>query len=529
MTTSFQVDNLCYIHITIFGILRFKCYNYTMKNVTKSSGVLLLFSAILLGSAISVHADTPTTTNDASSYNYPMGYFAEVQSQTGNAAAVPSNAPKPATDLPGALTQKSATQVEQATADITEKAKQQVVSDTSIQKTSVKFDENPTVSPMIYQSSVSKIQTLSTSAPDNLSSADSSLPRKDAVDIASYQSWMTQNDFNQLKAQGVKTIVVKLTQATNYINPYAKSQIQMAKNAGLNVAVYHFSVFGGHNTSQATANAEATAEGKYFATVAKQYGLPANTVMINDAEYTDGTAGLPVFDWTQASQQFANAVKSQGYANVKYYTSKSWAVDYTGQMEPRILGAKNGWIAQYLYGKPSASNLQNTNFGAWQYSSQMYFQNLSNNYPVDVSIDYSNLFNAPATTAPVYRMYNPNSGEHFYTENTNEVLSLQKAGWNYEGVGWNAPLKTTTTPVYRVYNPNKGGYHFYTTSAYEKDQLVKKGWRYEGISFRSAGSVKVYRAYNPNNGMHNYTINSYEQNALIKAGWKNEGIGWYGS
>uniref|UniRef100_UPI0023EB422F IMP dehydrogenase n=1 Tax=Lactococcus petauri TaxID=1940789 RepID=UPI0023EB422F len=40
-------------------------------------------------------------------------------------------------------------------------------------------------------------------------------------------------------------------------------------------------------------------------------------------------------------------------------------------------GAKNMWIAQYLYGKPSASNLQNTQFGSWQYTSQMYFTNFS--------------------------------------------------------------------------------------------------------------------------------------------------------
>lgn len=36
----------------------------------------------------------------------------------------------------------------------------------------------------------------------------------DAVDVASHQSWMTQADFNALKAQGVKTIVVKLTEGT---------------------------------------------------------------------------------------------------------------------------------------------------------------------------------------------------------------------------------------------------------------------------------------------------------------------------
>lgn len=47
-----------------------------------------------------------------------------------------------------------------------------------------------------------------------LNANDTSLPRRDVVDIASHQYWMTQADFNALKSAGVKTIVVKLTQGT---------------------------------------------------------------------------------------------------------------------------------------------------------------------------------------------------------------------------------------------------------------------------------------------------------------------------
>ena len=62
--------------------------------------------------------------------------------------------------------------------------------------------------------------------PSDLKSDDNTLPRKDAVDIASYQSWMTQADFNSLKTSGVKSIVVKLTEGTNYTNPYAAKDEQ---------------------------------------------------------------------------------------------------------------------------------------------------------------------------------------------------------------------------------------------------------------------------------------------------------------
>lgn len=136
---------------------------------------------------------------------------------------------------------------------------------------------------------------------------------------------------------------------------------------------------------------------------------------------------------------------------------------------------------------------------------------------------------AQAADVSMHRMYNPNSGEHFYTKDTNEKNNLQKHGWKYEGIGWTAP--STGNPVYRLYNKNAGDHH-YTLHAYEKDHLVKVGWKYEGVGWYSdtKKSVPLYRAYNPNAkaGSHNYTVNKNEQNHLIKVGWRNEGIAWYG-
>lgn len=130
-------------------------------------------------------------------------------------------------------------------------------------------------------------------------------------------------------------------------------------------------------------------------------------------------------------------------------------------------------------------------------------------------------------TNAMYRLYNPNSGEHFYTASTTERDSVKKAGWKYEGIGWQAP--SSGTPVYRLYNPNAGDHH-YTPYTYEKESLVKAGWKYEGVSWYSGGNQPLYRLYNPNAkaGAHHYTLLQSERNNLIKAGWKNEGIGWYG-
>lgn len=68
---------------------------------------------------------------------------------------------------------------------------------------------------------------------------------------------------------------------------------------------------------------------------------------------------------------------------------------------------------------------------------------------------------AEAATNEMYRLYNPNSGEHFYTANTVERDKVKKAGWKYEGIGWNAPA--SGDPVYRLYNPNAGDHHYSAT------------------------------------------------------------------
>lgn len=39
----------------------------------------------------------------------------------------------------------------------------------------------------------------------------------------------------------------------------------------------------------------------------------------------------------------------------------------------------------------------------------------------------------------MYRVYNPNNGEHVFTTNAGEKDTLVKSGWKYEGIGWYAP------------------------------------------------------------------------------------------
>ena len=132
-------------------------------------------------------------------------------------------------------------------------------------------------------------------------------------------------------------------------------------------------------------------------------------------------------------------------------------------------------------------------------------------------------------TTPMYRLYNPNSGEHFYTGSIEERDNLSGLGWNYEGEAWNAPTNTGT-PVYRMFNPNSGDHH-YTMSQQEVENLKAIGWRYEGVCWNSGGNVPQFRLYNPNAdcGSHHYTSSEEERDNLVALGWNWEGIGWFGS
>lgn len=150
---------------------------------------------------------------------------------------------------------------------------------------------------------------------------------------------------------------------------------------------------------------------------------------------------------------------------------------------------------------------------------------------VELALSGRGISNTPTQrSAVMHRLYNPNSGEHFYTASTYERDSVVRAGWSYEGTAWNAPL--VGDPVYRMYNPNSGDHH-YTPSAGERDMLVRVGWRYEGIGWYTsvAQSQPLYRLYNPNasTGTHHYTRSYYEATHLTFVGWRYEGIGWFGT
>lgn len=128
------------------------------------------------------------------------------------------------------------------------------------------------------------------------------------------------------------------------------------------------------------------------------------------------------------------------------------------------------------------------------------------------------------TFGRIERLYNPNSGEHFYTRDRSEGESLKRAGWNAEGECFG--FAEAGTPIYRVYNPNVGD-HFFTADKAEAENCIKAGWKDEGIAwYTDPLTTTAYRLYNPNSGRHFFTENEAEAKYLVTLGWNDEGIAW---
>ncbi|GAB2025804.1 hypothetical protein OfM1_18760 [Lactovum odontotermitis] len=132
----------------------------------------------------------------------------------------------------------------------------------------------------------------------------------------------------------------------------------------------------------------------------------------------------------------------------------------------------------------------------------------------------------PAVANAVYRVYNLNNGDHYYTASQYEAQSLVNSGWQYDGIAF---YNSTSggTPIYMLYNPNSGE-HFITGSSFEANSLAAAGWNNQGVAWIAPSSgLPVYRLYNPN-GFHFWTTSAYEKDSLVAAGWHYEGVAFYG-
>ncbi|WP_430597557.1 GH25 family lysozyme [Enterococcus sp. AZ177] len=264
---------------------------------------------------------------------------------------------------------------------------------------------------------VARSSNLLRNSMDIVYAGEANRPKSHFIDISSHNSSISVANFKKMKTYGIKGVVVKLTEADYYTNPFAQEQINNATAAGLKVSAYHYAHY--------TTSSSAAKEANYFASLADRFKLPKSTIMVIDIE----EGKMLNSSLTPNTTTFVNTLKSKGYSNPMYYMNRSYAT--SGYFSVSKFGAKNMWVAQYPY-TPTAAMKWNNEFSAWQWSSQYYIPGIA--HPFDISMDYSGYLE---------------SGAQGRWLSANQYVTITKKNYS---IWSNFNFNSTTNSTTKVYN-----------------------------------------------------------------------------
>lgn len=293
---------------------------------------------------------------------------------------------------------------------------------------------------------VMTVKCISANGIPSIVAGQSGTPRIDFVDVSSWNGKLLFDDFKKIKNYGVKGIIVKLTEGKHYLNPNARLQIDNARQAGLKIAVYHYSKF--------NSSSEAVLEADYFLKYVKQFGLSRETVLVNDLEDSQ-TKRLTV---TANAVAFRNRLVTSGYSKHMVYTSLNYIT--VTKFDVQLFGNRNIWMASYPY-QPTSNNLWYTQYGAWQWNSKTSFPGVSGLF--DVSVDYGSIF--------------LQQSKKIGRQNTLLNRAQQKkhnnlSGYHHDGKGW---YWFENGKRYTGFKHYTGKYYWFINGVRQKNQWKKNG------------------------------------------------------
>lgn len=186
------------------------------------------------------------------------------------------------------------------------------------------------------------------------------------LDISSYQSGIT---VQQIKTSGAKAVVIKLTESTNYTNPYIAQQINVCKQAGIkHIHFYHF--------QRATSVSGLTAEANYCVSVAKKYGFKGSFIFL-DVELKEAVPS------TEAIKAFYKVVRGAGY-RAGFYTYQFMYPYFNNGVFTSCDGV---WAAAYPLGNKATDTAPNMGYFpsvdnciAWQFTDNWCGMNIDASY-----------------------------------------------------------------------------------------------------------------------------------------------------
>ena len=208
-----------------------------------------------------------------------------------------------------------------------------------------------------------------------------------AIDLASFQSHLTANDYRNI---GADYALVKTTENTNYVNPYIRSLIDRSAAGGIKgYAFYHFGRF--HN------DAQAVAEANYFiANTKAQANAQSGSLLVLDAEIN----AMP----TSSVNVFLDTVRQAGF-HTGFYTYKYLLPNFN--LESIHQHMDMFWLAAYplANGKAAGKNPDFNYFPSANYVDMWQHTDNLLGYNVDGSVILTEnavkLFNPTEAPRPV--------------------------------------------------------------------------------------------------------------------------------
>jgi hypothetical protein len=125
-------------------------------------------------------------------------------------------------------------------------------------------------------------------------------------------------------------------------------------------------------------------------------------------------------------------------------------------------------------------------------------------------------------------------GKHFYTTDANEATRAIQSGKVLEGIACcvlpvTSDPQPPVVPLLRLYKGSIDD-HFYTTDQAEADRAVQQdGYTFELVACDAfdpnqppAGTVPLFRVFNPQSGEHFYTADPNELSNVTQNGFQQE-------
>jgi len=215
-------------------------------------------------------------------------------------------------------------------------------------------------------------------------------PNIDFIDVSHHnaEQGLPLSFYQTMKAGGINSVVVKVSEGQTYVDPAASVNVANAKQAGMIVNAYHYAHF--------TSNAQAKSEAQWFDKKLKLVGFDKQKDGYVVVDVEDGSLeSVGASNLTEYTNTFISTMKSLGYSKVDLYTGNSF---YNTYLKPGQLAVDKPWLARYpLYpetGQPTPV-WYNGQKGAWQWSSTYKFAGIPGYF--DVSKDYAGKYTNVAT------------------------------------------------------------------------------------------------------------------------------------